>query len=95
MMMRYYWGFAIGHAYAHNRQSATSSSQGPTEEDDDDPSPNLNHPEGPDANTGDELEFSLQNLDNNIPADDSVEEDDLAASDLGDVNHNDYYDMYA
>ena len=97
MMMRYYWGFAIGHTYAHNQQSATSSSQGLTEEDDNNPPFDLNQPEELDTNTGDELEFSLENLEDDIPAEDdnSIEEDDPAASDHGDVDPDDYYDMYA
>ena len=98
MMMRYYWGFAISHIYAHNWQSATSSSQGLTEDNNNNnnPSLNLNHPEEPNTNTGDELEFSLENLEDDVPAedDDVAEEDNPAASHPGDINPDDYCDMY-
>ena len=87
MMMRYYWGFAIGHTYAHIQQSATS--QGLTEEDDENPPFDLNQPEELDTNTGDELEFSLENLEDDIPA-----EDNPAAGNHSDVYPDDYYDMY-
>ena len=95
-MMRYYWGFAIGYTYAHSRQSATLASQGLTKEDDDDLPLDPNHLE-PVTNTGDEPEFSLESLEDDIPAedDDSIVEDDPATSSYGDINPNDHHDVYA
>ena len=94
-MMRYYWGFAIGHTYAHNQQLATLASQGLTKEDDDDPLLDPNHLE-PVTNTGDEPEFSLESLGDDIPAedDDSIVEDNPATSSYGDINPNDHHDVY-
>ena len=93
-MMRYYWGFTIGHTYAHIQQSATS--QGLTKEDNENPTFDLNQPEELDTNTGDELEFSIENLEDDIPAEDDnlIEEDNPAIGNHGDVDPNDYYDMY-
>ena len=95
-MMRYYWGFAIGHTYAHDWQSVTLASQGLTEEDDDNPPLDPNYLE-PEINTGDELEFSLESLEDDIPVedDDSIVEDDPAANSYGDINPNDHHDVYA
>ena len=95
-MMRYYWGFAIGHTYAHDQQPVTLASQGLTEEDDDNPPLGPNHLE-PEINTGDKPEFSLESLEDDIPAedDDSVVEDDPATSCYGDINPNDHHDVYA
>ena len=86
-MMRFYWGLAVGHTYAHSRKSLTS--QGLAEEDDNYQSLSPNHPEEP--NAGDEPEFSLDNLEDVIIPDD-VEEDDDA--DYGDIDPDDFNDMY-
>ena len=57
--------------------SCIATSQGLTEEDNENPPFDLNQPEEPDTNTGDELEFSIENLEDDIPAEDdnSIEED--------------------
>lgn len=69
-MMRYYWGFAIGHTYAHDRHATTFDTSSALD-------PNQDHSgdhihdivanlEEPDATTGEEPEFSLVNLDDDL-----------------------------
>ena len=95
--MRYYWGLAIGHTYAHMQQSS---------------SPNILSVPGPNhndqffdvaglqelvKNTVDELEYSLENLEDEcLQADDehdNHDDDDLATSG-SDVELSAYQEMY-
>lgn len=97
MIMRYYWGLAVGHTYAHKGRPGTSTSQNHIEEpeDNNDSSLNLNHSqELPHEYTGNEPEFSLDDLEDDIPQEGVEENHEPAVGDHGDVNPNDYNEMY-
>ena len=91
MVMRYYWGLAIGHTYTHNWQEAASTSQRAIKEDNIDPSPDL---EELVTSTGYEPEFSLENLEDDLPEDEVEDDDDNPAAIDGDVDPDAYYNMY-
>ena len=93
--MRYYWGLAIGHTYAHMQQSSypnTLSVPGPNH---DNQSSDVVGLEELDKNTGDEPEYSLENLEDEYlqPDEEYSNDDDLAAGG-GDVELSAYREMY-
>lgn len=95
MLMRYYWGLAIGHQYAHNQRDGAASANSSTEADDNIPLRDLDSHDEPYPSTGDEPEFSLDNLEDDvIPEEREEDEDNLAASDHDDVDADEYLNMY-
>ena len=92
--MRYYWGLAIGHTYAHNQQDVSSAVQFSNKEGVNSPSGDFNCPSPPCPYTGDEPEFSLDNLEDNMIIEGEGDGDDLAANDYGDVDADKYLNMY-
>lgn len=101
MIMSYYWGLGIGHTYAHNflHLVTSASHQHPIEEIEENNklslSPNHTLEVLPCESTGNELEFSLNNLEDDIAQLDTAEEDhDSALCDHGDVSPINYKEMY-
>ena len=93
--MRYYWGLAIGHTYAHMWQSSspnTLSAPGPNHNDQIFDVAGLQELIN---NTGNELEYSLENLENEcLQADEEHSDDDDLATGGGDVKLSAYQEMY-
>lgn len=94
MMMRYYWGLAIGHTYAHNQQDVSSAVQFSNKEGVNSPLGDFNCLKPPCPYTGDEPEFSLDNLEDNMILKGEGDGDNPAASDYGDVDTDKYLNMY-
>ena len=95
MIRRYYWGLAIGHTYAHTWQSSspnTLSAPGPNHNDQTFDVAGLQELIN---NTGNELEYSLENLENEcLQADEEHSDDDDLATGGGDVELSAYQEMY-
>ena len=99
MIMRYHWGLAIGHTYAHNRPINildVSTAPEPSQVHDGDVFPDVMNFEEPDKNTGDKLEFTLKNLKDDLIPEEVWDDNDLlvAAGDDGDVDLDAYREMY-
>lgn len=92
--MRYYWGLAVGHAYAHNQPVAASSLQCSDEEDDNHLSHIMDSLQIPHLSTGDEPEFTLENLEDDVVPEDGADEESTLIRYHGDIDPDEYYDMY-
>ena len=99
MIMRYHWGLAIGHTYAHNRPINilnVSTAPEPSQVHNGNVFPDAMNFEEPDKNTGDEPEFTLENLKDYLIPEEVWDDNDLlvATGDDGDVDLDAYQEMY-
>ena len=91
MVMRYHWGLAIGHTYAHNRPTNTYNTSTASE------STQVNNGDGfPDIVGLKEPEFTLKNLEDNFIPEEIWDDDNLlvATGYDGDVDFDVYWEMY-
>ena len=97
--MRYYWGLAIGHTYTHTQQTSSFNAlsvPGPSQEDNDDQIVDEARNEELTTNTGNEPEYSLENLEDECTQADEEQADDNdnLTTRSSDIELSTYQEMY-
>lgn len=97
--MRYYWGLAVGHTYSHvHRASSVNAlcTTGSNPEENDDHLDEEETIEQLTTNTGNEPEYSLDNLEDECPQTDEEQDgdDDDLATGSTDMDLGTYQEMY-